>query len=100
MLVYVDHVIITGTSLSYIATTKKKLHSKFMIKDLGPLKYFLGLEIARSSDGTIINQQNFILDLLEETSMKEAKPVVVPLLKSPHLSPNKGNILTDPSKYR
>ncbi|CAM8911003.1 unnamed protein product [Rhodiola kirilowii] len=43
LLVYVDDVIITGTSESLISAVKEFIHQKFQIKDLGPLKYFLGL---------------------------------------------------------
>jgi hypothetical protein len=45
LLVYVDDVIIAGNSLEEITTIKSALHHSFQIKDLGQLKYFLGLEV-------------------------------------------------------
>ncbi|GJQ95629.1 ribonuclease H-like domain-containing protein [Tanacetum coccineum] len=45
LLVYVDDIIITGNSVSEIEKFKVFLKSKFMIKDLGKLKYFLGIEV-------------------------------------------------------
>ncbi|KAL6345184.1 hypothetical protein AAG906_015667 [Vitis piasezkii] len=44
VLIYVDDLIITGSNADSIASLKKKLQGKFPVKDLGPLKYFLGIE--------------------------------------------------------
>lgn len=49
ILVYLDDLLLVGNSLAEFNTIKSVLHKKFSIKDLGLLKYFLGLEIARSS---------------------------------------------------
>lgn len=51
LLVYVNDIIVTGASLSLINELKALLHLKFKLKDLGSWKYFLGLELARSSRG-------------------------------------------------
>lgn len=42
----------------------------FTIKDLGNVRYFLGLELARHRDGIFVNQRKFIMDLLKDTGMK------------------------------
>ncbi|CAM8889824.1 unnamed protein product [Rhodiola kirilowii] len=55
LLVYVDDVIITRPSDNLIASVKEFIHSKFKIKDLGQLHYFLGIEVARSHSGIFIN---------------------------------------------
>jgi hypothetical protein len=49
MLIYVDDVIIAFNDLAEIATVKQFLHASFPIKDLGEMKYFLGIEVARSA---------------------------------------------------
>ena len=48
LLVYVDDIIITGSDKEGIIATKEFLKSMFEIKDLGEMKYFLGIEICRS----------------------------------------------------
>lgn len=48
LLIYLDDIIITGTSIDDTIDVKTALYDKFTIKDLGHLKYFLGLEVARS----------------------------------------------------
>src|SRR4051812_22463166 len=55
ILIYVDDLLIAGNNLDIINQTKQLLHTHFHLKDLGPLKYFLGLEIARNSNGININ---------------------------------------------
>ena len=52
---------------------KEYLHKQFKIKDLGELRYFLGLEIARSREGIAINQRKYCVQLLTDTGVLEAK---------------------------
>lgn len=73
LLIYVDDVIITSASISTVDQVKKSLHFKFTIKDLGYLKYFFGLKVAKYSSSTIISQRKFVLDLLHDTGMLHAK---------------------------
>ncbi|CAM8982784.1 unnamed protein product [Rhodiola kirilowii] len=79
LLVYVDDVVLTGTSSHLIETVKCFLHDKFPIKDLGLLKYFLGLEVARSKDGIFLNQQKYALDMLADYSFMDCKPIKTPM---------------------
>lgn len=66
LLAYVDDLLIMGPHMSDIKEVKESLNNVFTIKDLGPVKYFLGLEIARSTDGMFISQQKYINDLLND----------------------------------
>ena len=63
LLVYVDDVIISRPNETVINLCKEFLNDQFKLKDLGPLKYFLGLEVAHSKKG--INQRH-TLPLLED----------------------------------
>ncbi|BBG96552.1 transposable element gene [Prunus dulcis] len=58
VLIYVDDLIITSSNMRDIHKLKSFLHKKFAIKDLGSLKYFLGIGIASSSKGLFLNQHN------------------------------------------
>ena len=66
ILIYVDDIIITGSDKEGIISTKVFLKSTFDIKDLGELKYFLGIEICRSKEGLFLSQRMYTLDLLNE----------------------------------
>ena len=54
ILVYVDDMMITGNDIRMIQETKQTLQDTFKMKDLGDLKYFLGIEFARSNKGIVI----------------------------------------------
>ena len=72
--VYVDDMIITGDDSLEISRLKKNLSNEFEVKDLGQLRYFLGIEIARSPRGIVLSQRKYVLDLLDETGMLECRP--------------------------
>ena len=75
LLVYVDDVIIAGDSIEEFQFIKFVLHSAFKIKDLGQLKYFIGLEVAHSSQGYFVCERKHCLDLLTNTGYLASKPV-------------------------
>ncbi|XP_048443399.1 uncharacterized mitochondrial protein AtMg00810-like [Pyrus x bretschneideri] len=68
-----------GDNVSEISALKQYLSHKFAIKDLGTLKYFLGIEVAHSHKGCFLNQRKYIIDLLHEANMTDCKPARTPL---------------------
>lgn len=66
LVVYVDDIVLTGDYQEEIVRLKQFLE----IKDLGFLKYFLGIEVAHSRKGICVSQHKSILDLLKETGMR------------------------------
>ncbi|KAL3379683.1 hypothetical protein AABB24_000409 [Solanum stoloniferum] len=79
VLVYVDDMLITGSFLKLIEYTKKALQQAFKMKDLGELKYFLGIEFTRSTTGTLMHQRKYALELISEVGMSAAKPAGTPI---------------------
>ena len=73
-MVYVDDIIVTGNDEKEKEALKNHLAKEFDIKDLERLKYFLGIEVARSRQGIFISQQKYVVDLLKETSKLACKP--------------------------
>jgi hypothetical protein len=78
LLVYVDDILLAGNSLSEFAHIKQVLHTAFKIKDLGILKYFLGLEVAHSKSGVSLCQRKYCLDLLHDYGLSGCKPASTP----------------------
>ncbi|KAL0548434.1 hypothetical protein IC582_012885 [Cucumis melo] len=74
LIVYIDNIVLTGDDTDEIVQLKKKMGFEFEIKDLGNLKYFLGMEIARSKEGISVSQRKYTLDLLAETGMLGCRP--------------------------
>lgn len=66
-------------------TSKKKLSKEFEIKELGELKYFLGIEVSKSEQGIMISQHKYVVDLLNETGMLGCKPASTPIKVNHHL---------------
>ena len=97
---YVDDMVITRNDPNCVAVLKSVLDAKFRIKDLGSLKYFLGLEIARSDKGISLNQRKFALEILKETGMMSCKPLKLPMEQQLKLSKGNGELLKDSSQYR
>ena len=99
-MVYVDDIIIASNNDSEVDLLKTQLKSYFKLRDLGPLKYFLGLEIARSSEGINICQRKYALDLLDETCLLGCKPSSVPMDPHAKFSKYTGGDLVDAESYR
>ncbi|RVX14649.1 Retrovirus-related Pol polyprotein from transposon RE1 [Vitis vinifera] len=89
-----------SSSQDGIQKLKQHLFTHFQTKDLGKLKYFLGIEIAQSSSGVVLSQRKYALDILEETGMLDCKPVDTPMDPNVKLVPGQGEPLGDPGRYR
>ncbi|GAB4833823.1 hypothetical protein Ancab_039957 [Ancistrocladus abbreviatus] len=98
--VYVDDVLITGTSPADITALKQFLDAQFKIKDLGSLNYFLGIEFLSTPTGLIMTQRKFAKGLLEEFHCTDAAPAASPLPPALKLQPKEGAPIADPLNYR
>ncbi|KAL0349130.1 UNVERIFIED_CONTAM: Retrovirus-related Pol polyprotein from transposon RE1 [Sesamum angustifolium] len=100
LLTYVDDLLIASPSESLIIEVKKFLHDAFSIKDLGLARYFLGLEIARSADGTSVSQHKYIRDIVQDTGLLHSRPTSTPLPLGFKLTSQGDVVLADPEPYR
>lgn len=100
VLVYVDDVIVASEDKDAIQKIKHALHQKFRIKDLGELKFFLGIEVARSQKGIYINQRKYTVELLKEMKFLASKPAVSSMESHVKLVHNDSELLKDVTHYR
>ncbi len=100
LLLYVDDVIITGDDSRFINLVKKRLSDQFLMSDLGPLRYFLGIEFSSMSSGFYLSQEKYIQDLLARSGLTDKRVVDTPMELGIHLRPNDGEPLQDPTRYR
>jgi len=92
--------VIAGNDFLQIQKLKHYLSTCFSIKDLGTLKYFLGLELARSPQEISLYQCKYTLDLLKEIGMAGSKPAAFPIPQQHRLFSDYGEPLQDPGQYR
>uniref|UniRef100_A0A3Q7GSA5 Reverse transcriptase Ty1/copia-type domain-containing protein n=1 Tax=Solanum lycopersicum TaxID=4081 RepID=A0A3Q7GSA5_SOLLC len=85
-------------SQSLIEDAQKTLHNGFTVKDLGQLRYFLGIEILRLDKGILLNQRNFTLVLLSTVGLSGAKPVSTPMELNTKLTTIKKATLSNNNK--
>jgi len=71
--------IVTGNDAQKIVLVKSQLDYLFKIKDLGQLKFFLRLEVARLSKGIFLNQRKYTLELLVVVGLLRCKPSITPI---------------------
>ncbi|XP_015162151.1 uncharacterized mitochondrial protein AtMg00810-like [Solanum tuberosum] len=100
VLVYVDDIIITGSNTLSVNQVVTSLASKFSIKDLGNLHYFLGVEVIHNSNGLILTQANYVNEILNDELMTDCKSVNTPMSASELLTLSDGTHLTDATRYR
>ena len=86
LLVYVDDIIVTGNNQHLVERILKALASRFSLKDMGELSYFLGIKVIKTSQGLHLSQRKYILDLLHKMDMQEAKPAPTPMATDPKLT--------------
>jgi hypothetical protein len=102
ILIYVDDIIVASSSQSATSTLLKNLEQDFMLKNLGDLHFFLGIEVTKIADGILLSQSKYARELLQRASMKSCKAVHTPLSSSEWLSAHDGEPLgpNDASNYR
>ena len=100
ILIYVDDILLTGNDLHEIKMLKTHLLKRFFIKDLGELKYFLGIEFSRSKKGIFMSQRKYALDILQDIGLTRVKPEKFPMEQNLKLTDEDGELLHDPSRYR
>lgn len=100
VLIYVDDMLLTGTSQQQIDEVKGKLDQAFTIKDLGTLKYFPGIEVMRTSSGILLSQRKYIKDIVKTVGLEDTNGASTPLPTGLKLSTDVGTPLAQPDTYR
>lgn len=97
---YVDDMIYAGSCEVIIDEFKKHKKTEFYMTDLGPLKYFLGLEVTQGADGIFLKQELYAKELLKKFGMVNCNPIVTPIHISEKLVKQDGEVAANPTAYR
>ena len=77
--VYVDDLLVTGSSTAAILEFKKEMSNNFEMSDLGLLTYFLGIEVCQEKGRITLSQERYAKKILCETGMEECNSVQTPM---------------------
>ncbi|GJW28974.1 ribonuclease H-like domain-containing protein [Tanacetum coccineum] len=99
LLLYVDDIILTASSITLLKQLIDSLHREFDMTDLGALNYFLGISAVRHSTGLFLSQRKYALQLLERAHMVNCNPSRTPVDTESRLGPD-GVPVQDPTMYR
>ena len=94
-----DDIVITRSNPTGISSLKSFLLGLVHTKDLGMLRYFLGVEVMQSKHGIFLSQRKYVLNLLSETGKLGAKPCSSPMALGVHLT-REGKLFKDLERYR
>jgi hypothetical protein len=97
--VYVDDLIITGTSDAEIQEFKAEMSRKFRMSDLGLLTYYLGIEVVQKEGEITLNQRNYAAKILERAGMANCNPCHTPMENRLKLCKQDGSGAVDSSEY-
>ena len=100
VVVYVDDLLVTGSSIKAILEFKREMQTNFEMSDLGLLTYYLGIELQQGKDGIVVKQDRYALRKLEEAKMSSWNLVHVPMeLNASHSKSIKEDKI-DENEYR
>jgi len=81
LLVYVDDIIVASNDPCACGEVKAYLNTCLRIKDLGALKYFLAIEVARAPRGLFLCQRKYALKSVNECGMLGSKLIAFPMVE-------------------
>ncbi|XP_074313614.1 uncharacterized protein LOC141648796 [Silene latifolia] len=95
-----DMIVVVSNDKKACANVKVFLDKQFGIKDLGQLKFFLGIEVDQGANGLFLNQRKYAMSIVEDTGMAGAKTTHTPIQPRHNLSLARGYVFKDIMKYR
>ncbi|GAA0164681.1 hypothetical protein LIER_43689 [Lithospermum erythrorhizon] len=100
LLVYVDDILVAENELSKLEAIKQHLHKGFTIKDLGKIKFFLGVKVMQTNQGIYLNKRKYVVDMIRDMGLLRCKPGKTPMVTLLHLRDDQSLLLTDVHLYR
>ena len=100
LLLYVDDIVLTGSSQALLQRITSQLKDEFPMSDMGQLSYFLGVKVDHNRAGLFLSQRQYATEIIERAGMKDCKPLSTPADVNAKLSTEAGDKIADPTQYR
>lgn len=98
--VYVDDLVITGSSPAAVKNFKAEMKSAFLMSDLGLLSFYLGIEVRQDSGGISLRQAHYAKKILEVAGMADCKATATPMEERLRLSRDSKAEEVNATEYR
>lgn len=98
LLLYVDDIVLTASSVSLLRRTISALQQEFSMKDLGKLHHFLGTHVQHTASSIFLSQHQYMIEILERAGMSDCKPCTTQVDVNPKLSAD-GAPVSDPMDF-
>ncbi|GJY08476.1 ribonuclease H-like domain-containing protein [Tanacetum coccineum] len=98
LLLYVDDIVLTASSVALLQRIIALLHSEFAMTDLGSLNYFLGISAQRSASDMFLSQSKFVVEIIERAHMQNCNPCQTPVDTESKLGSD-GEPVSEPTLY-
>lgn len=98
--VYVDDLLITGTSIAAINEFKEQMNKRFEMSDLGKLSHYLGIEVKQGVGCIELKQSAYAKKILEKAGMRDCNPTKYPMDPKETIRKDEGGILVDITQFK
>ena len=84
LLLYIDDIALIASSKMFLQQIISALKAEFDMTDLGPLNYFLGIAVTRTSSGMFLSQEKYATKIICKSGMTACKPLSTPQTRAPN----------------
>jgi hypothetical protein len=98
--VYVDDLVITGTKVAEVAAFKEEMKATFQMSDLGPLSFYLGIEVHQDDSGITLRQTAYAKRVVELAGLTDCNPALTSMEERLKLSRDSRAEEVDATQYR
>ncbi|GJV91397.1 ribonuclease H-like domain-containing protein, partial [Tanacetum coccineum] len=99
LLLYMDDIVLTASSLDLLQRIICSLHQEFAMTDLGSLNYFFGISVTWDSSRMFLSQKKYVVEILERAGMVNCNPSRTTVDTESKLG-DTGDVVSDPTLYR
>ncbi|WZZ61833.1 hypothetical protein YC2023_061940 [Brassica napus] len=99
LLLYVDDIVLTGSSKALVSGIIDQLKTEFPITDMGRLSYFLCIKAEYNTSGILLTQKQYATDIIARAGMTACKPVSTPVDVNSKLLADSGDPIINPTEY-
>jgi hypothetical protein len=98
--VYVDDLVVTGTKDAEVAPFKEEMTATFQISDLGPLSFYVGIEVHQGDSTIMLRQTAYAKRVVELVGLTDCNPALTQMEERLKLSSDSMMEEVDTTQYR